>query len=251
MNTVSPVMLITGASRGIGAATARLAAQQGYALAINYRQNHQAAAQLHSELQQLGARVELFCADISTEAEILRLFNEIDERLGPLKVLVNNAAILAQQTDISGIDSLRLQAIFATNVFAPFICAREAVARMSTQHGGSGGAIINVSSIAARLGSAHEYIDYAASKAAIDTFTLGLAREVAEQGIRVNAVRAGLVHTEIHASGGEPERISRLQNSIPMQRGAHAAEIAEAILWLASPQASYCTASILDVAGGK
>lgn len=251
MNTVSPVMLITGASRGIGAATARLAAQQGYTLAINYRQNHQAAQQLQGELQQHGTRVELFCADISTEAEILRLFNEIDERLGPLKVLVNNAAILAQQTDISGIDSLRLQAIFATNVFAPFICAREAVARMSTQRGGSGGAIINVSSIAARLGSAHEYIDYAASKAAIDTFTLGLAREVAEQGIRVNAVRAGLVHTEIHASGGEPERVSRLQSSIPMQRGAHAAEIAEAILWLASPQASYCTASILDVAGGK
>lgn len=251
MSSVSPVMLITGASRGIGAATARLAAQQGYALAINYLHNHQAAQQLQAELLQQGARVELFCADLREEAAILRLFADCDEKLGRLSVLVNNAAILKPQTDISGIDTARMQAIFSTNVFAPFICAREAVLRMSTQRGGNGGAIVNVSSIAARLGSAHEYIDYAASKAALDTMTLGLAREVAEQGIRVNAVRAGLVHTEIHASGGEPGRVARLQSSIPMQRGAHAAEIAEAILWLASPQASYCTASILDVAGGK
>ncbi len=251
MAQTQPVILITGGSRGIGAATARLAVKAGYAVALNYRQQHQAAAALAAELHAAGGTVRLFCADLSQESAIVEMFAACDAQLGAPTVLVNNAAILASQTDLTGIDSARLQAIFATNVFAPFLCAREAVLRMSTRQGGQGGVIINVSSIAARLGSAHEYIDYAASKAALDTMTLGLAREVADQGIRVNAVRAGLVHTEIHASGGEPDRVQRLQSTIPMQRGAQPEEIAAAILWLASAESSYCTGSILDVAGGK
>lgn len=245
------LMLITGGSRGIGAATARLAAKAGYELAINYQSHDQAALALQAELREAGTRVHLFRADLRDEAAIVAMFAACDAEFGTLSVLVNNAAILAPQSDLIGIDTTRLQSIFSTNVFAPFICAREAVRRMSSRFGGRGGAIVNVSSIAARLGSANEYIDYAASKAALDTMTLGLAREVADQGIRVNAVRAGLVHTEIHASGGEPNRVQRLQHTIPLQRGAEPQEIAEAILWLASPAASYCTGSILDVAGGK
>ncbi|WP_407291168.1 SDR family oxidoreductase [Stutzerimonas zhaodongensis] len=248
---MSRVMLITGASRGIGAATARLAAAEGYALCLNFRQRQDAAEELLEELRGNGARAIAVEADVADESQIGRLFETLDTEFGRIDVLVNNAGMLEGQTRLESMDKARLERVFAVNVFGSFLCAREAVKRMSTRHGGSGGAIINVSSIAAKLGSPNEYIDYAAAKGAIDSMTLGLAKEVAAEGIRVNAVRPGVIHTEIHASGGEPDRIERVKSSVPMGRGGDANEVAEAILWLASNKASYTCGALLDVSGGR
>lgn len=244
------ILLVTGGGRGIGAATAILAARRGYAVAVNYRRNAEAAAAVVAEIERNGGRAVAIQADIAEEPEVLRLFAELDRQLGAITALVNNAGIVERQTRIEGIDQNRLQRMFATNVFGSFLCAREAVKRMSTRHGGRGGAIVNLSSVAARTGSAGEYVDYAATKGAIDTFTLGLGREVAAEGIRVNAVRSGMTYTEIHADGGEPNRVDRLAHRLPIQRGAQPEEIAKSILWLLSEEASYLTASLVDVAGG-
>ncbi|MGA4634232.1 SDR family oxidoreductase [Pseudomonas solani] len=245
------VMLITGASRGIGAATARLAAARGYALCINYRQQREAAAQLVDEITRQGGRAIAVAADVADERQVAQLFAAIDSEFGRLDVLVNNAGMLERQARLDEIDGDRLLRVFGANVFGSFHCAREAIRRMSTRHGGRGGAIINLSSIAARLGAPNEYIDYAAAKGAIDAMTVGLAKEVAAEGIRVNAVRPGVIRTEIHASGGEPGRVERVAASIPLGRGGEAEEIANAILWLASDEASYTTGALLDVAGGR
>lgn len=248
---MAKVMLITGASRGIGAATARLAAAEGYALCLNFRQRHDAARELLDELQASGARAISVEADVADEAQVAKLFAAIDAEFGRLDVLVNNAGILEQQMRLDGMDRARLERVFAVNVFGSFQCAREAVRRMSTRHGGQGGAIVNVSSIAAKFGAPNEYIDYAAAKGAIDSMTLGLAKEVAAEGIRVNAVRPGVIRTDIHASGGEPGRVDRVSSSVPMGRGGEAEEVAEAILWLASDRASYTTGALLDISGGR
>ncbi len=245
------VLLITGGSRGIGAATARLAAARGYFVCVNYRTHQEAAHTLVNEIEASGGRALAVAADISVEAEVTKLFTVIDENMGPIAALVNNAGILERQTRLEDIDAARLQRIFATNVVGSFLCAREAVRRMAKRHGGQGGAIVNVSSAAARLGSAGEYIDYAASKGAIDTFTIGLSQEVAADGIRVNAVRPGFIHTDMHADGGEPERVDRIKDSLPMKRGGSPSEVANAILWLLSDEASYTTGTFIDVAGGK
>lgn len=248
---MSKVILITGASRGIGAATARLAAQRGYTVAINYRRQADAADALASEINRAGGRALAMQADVTNEAEVSQLFIAIDERFGRLDVLVNNAGILEQQMRLEAMSLERWQRVFATNVFGSFLCSREAVMRMSTRQGGRGGAIVNVSSIAARLGAPEEYIDYAAAKGAVDSMTVGLAKELAADGIRVNAVRPGVIDTEIHASGGEPGRVARVASSIPLARGGLADEVAEAILWLAGDKASYTTGSLLDVSGGR
>lgn len=247
---MSQILLVTGGGRGIGAATAILAAKRGYAVGVNFRRNAAAAAAVVAEIEAAGGRAVALQADVSRESEVLRLFAELDERLGRISALVNNAGVVERQSRLDGIDEARLQRVFATNVFGPMLCAREAVKRMSTRLGGSGGAIVNVSSVAARTGSPGEYVDYAASKGAIDTFTLGLGREVAAEGIRVNALRSGMVYTEIHADGGEPDRVDRLKSRIPMQRGGQPEEIARSILWLLSEEASYLTAALVDVAGG-
>lgn len=248
---MTKVMLITGASRGIGAATARLAAAEGYALCLNYHQRQDAAQQLVKELQNAGTRAIAVAADVSDDAQVAKLFASIDAEFGRLDVLVNNAGMLERQMRLDEMDAARLMRVFAVNVTGSFLCAREAVKRMSTRYGGNGGAIINVSSIAAKLGAPNEYIDYAAAKGAIDSMTLGLAKEVAAEGIRVNAVRPGVIRTEIHASGGEPGRVERVKASVPMGRGGEAEEVAEAILWLASEKASYTSGALLDVSGGR
>ena len=245
------VMLITGASRGIGAATAQLAARRGYAVCLNYRQRADAAEQLAQRIRQSGGRAITVAADVADEEQVAALFAAIDREFGRLDVLVNNAGMLERQMRLEEMDAARLQRVFATNVLGSFLCAREAIKRMSTAHGGRGGAIVNLSSVAARLGAPHEYIDYAAAKAAIDAMTIGLAKEVAAEGIRVNAVRPGVVYTDIHASGGEPDRVERVRASVPMARGGQPEEIAEAVLWLASGQASYTSGALLDVAGGR
>lgn len=245
------VVLITGGSRGIGAATARLAAARGYAVCVNYRSNADAANAVAAAITDAGGRAIAVQADVAIESEVVRLFETCDQRLGPLTALVNNAAILETQTRVESIDAARLQRIFATNVTGAFICAREAVRRMSTKHGGRGGSIVNLSSRAAVLGSPGEYVDYAASKAAVDTLTIGLAQEVAAEGIRVNAIRAGIIYTEIHASGGEPGRVDRMKANVPMKRGGTAEEVARAALWLLSDEASYTTGSFVDVSGGR
>ncbi len=244
------VVLITGASRGIGAATARLAAQRGYAVCVNYRRNRAAAEAVVADLQGAGARAVAVGADVSVEDDVVRLFETCDRTLGPAAAVVNNAGILETQMRVEAMDAARLHRVLASNVIGPFLCAREAVRRMSTSHGGRGGAIVNVSSGAARLGSPGEYVDYAASKGAVDTMTIGLAREVAREGIRVNAVRAGFIYTEIHASGGEPGRVDRVKALAPMQRGGTPDEVARAILWLLSDEASFTTGAFLDVTGG-
>ena len=245
------ILLVTGAGRGIGAATAMLAARRGYAVCVNYLRNEAAAMQVVEEIEREGGRAIAIAADISVEADVLRLYESIDRQLGPITALVNNAGILERQGRVQSIDAARLQRVFATNVIGSFLCAREAVLRMSTAHGGSGGAIVNVSSVAARTGSPNEYIDYAASKGAIDSFTRGLAAEVAAEGIRVNAVRPGFIHTGMHASGGEPDRIERVKGLVPLGRGGQADEVAQAILWLLSAEASYTTGAFIDVAGGR
>ncbi|RRW16294.1 SDR family oxidoreductase [Stutzerimonas stutzeri] len=248
---MSRVMLITGASRGIGAATARLAAQQGYALCLNYHQRADAANAVLEQVRGLGVTAIAVQADVADESQVLHMFEAIDREFGRLDVLVNNAGILEQQMRLEQMDAARWTRVLGANVIGSFLCAREAIKRMSTRHGGRGGAIVNLSSVAARLGAPGEYIDYAAAKGAIDSMTLGLAKEVASEGIRVNAVRPGVIHTDIHAAGGEPDRVERVKASVPMGRGGQAEEIAEAILWLASEQASYTSGALLDVAGGR
>jgi len=245
------VVIITGGGRGIGAATARLAAKKGYAVCVNYLRDRTAAESVVHEIRTAEGRAIAVAGDVSTEKDVLNLFQESDRSLGPLTALVNNAGIVERQSRVEAMDAPRLQRIFATNVIGSFLCAREAIKRMSTKHGGKGGAIVNLSSGAARLGSPGEYVDYAASKGAIDTMTIGLAKELAAEGIRVNCVRPGFVHTDIHAAGGEPNRIERLRDGIPMKRGGKPEEVARAVLWLLSDEASYSTGAILDVTGGR
>lgn len=246
-----PVILITGASRGIGAATALLAGEQGYAVCVNYVRNRDAADAVVNAIVAKGGKAIAVAADVAIEGDVIRLFETVDAKLGALTALVNNAGILEQQMRLENMDAARLQRIFMTNVIGSFICAREAVKRMSTALGGKGGGIVNVSSVASRVGGAGEYVDYASSKGAIDTMTIGLAKEVADQGIRVNAVRPGVIYTEIHASGGEAGRVDRVKDAIPMRRGGRAEEVAQAIMWLLSDQASYSTGSFVDVSGGR
>jgi NAD(P)-dependent dehydrogenase (short-subunit alcohol dehydrogenase family) len=248
---MSKVMIVTGGSRGIGAATAVLAAQRGYAVCVNYVSNRAAAEGVVATIEKAGGKAIAVGADVASESDVVRLFETVDRTLGRVDALVNNAAILDVQIRLEDVDAARLNRILATNVTGAFLCAREAVRRMSTKHGGAGGAIVNVSSAAARLGSAGEYIDYAASKGAIDTMTLGLSKEVATEGIRVNAVRPGFIYTEMHASGGEPNRVDRVKEFVPMKRGGQAIEVAYAILWLLSDEASYATGTFIDLAGGR
>ncbi|MBY4676634.1 SDR family oxidoreductase [Marinobacterium arenosum] len=248
---MQPMMLITGGSRGIGAATARLAAARGYRVCISYRRRRDQAQAVVAELRSAGAEAWAVQADVGCEAEVQNLFAELDRLPGELRVLVNNAGILESQARLEQIDAARLERVLRTNVIGSFLCAREAVLRMSTRHGGRGGAIVNLSSGAARLGAPNEYVDYAASKGAIDSMTIGLAKEVADEGIRVNGVRPGLIYTEIHADGGEPGRVDRLKGAVPMQRGGRPEEVAEAVLWLASDAAAYTTGSFIEVTGGR
>lgn len=245
------VMLITGASRGIGAATARLAADRGYAVCVNYRSDGAAADGVVQEIRSRGGRAIAVQADVASEPDVVRLFEACDQQLGRLSALVNNAGILERQARVDSIERARLERVFATNVFGAFACAREAVRRMSTAEGGGGGAIVNVSSVAARTGSPGEYVDYAASKGALDTLTIGLAHEVAQQGIRVNGVRPGFIYTDMHASGGEPGRVDRVKRFVPLRRGGTAEEVAQAILWLLSSEAAFTTGSFIEVAGGR
>ncbi len=244
------VIVVTGGGRGIGAAVARMAAGHGYSVCVNYRSNRDAAEGVARSIESAGGQALAVAADVSVEADVRRLFEECDRALGVVSALVNNAAVLEMQMRVDAMNAARIRRVFDTNVVGPFMCAREAVRRMSTRHGGRGGAIVNVSSGAARLGSPREYVDYAASKGALETFTVGLAREVAEEGIRVNAVRPGVIHTEIHASGGEPDRVERVKPDVPMRRGGQPEEVARAVCWLLSEEASYTTGAILDVTGG-
>lgn len=248
---MSDVMIVTGGSRGIGAATARLAAARGYAVCVNYLQNETAANAVVNEIESDGGRAIAVAADVSAEADVVRLFETVDKQLGVVTGLVNNAGILETQMRVDEMDASRLTRILSVNVTGCFLCAREAVRRMSSRHGGSGGAIVNVSSAASRLGSAGEYVDYAASKGAVDTLTIGLSKEVAAEGIRVNAVRPAFIYTDIHASGGESGRVDRIKDAIPMKRGGDPEEVADAIMWLLSDEASYVTGTFIDLAGGR
>ena len=245
-------MVITGGSRGIGAATARLAAQGGYDVCVNYLVNAEAAERVCAEVRAAGRKALAVQADVANEDDLVRLFEATDRELGRVTVLVNNAAVVGKgRRRVEASSAAAVNALLATNVTGPFVCAREAIRRMSTRHGGLGGAIVNVSSAASRLGAPDLWVDYAASKGAIDTFTIGLAQEVAEEGIRVNAVRPGLIDTEIHQLTGIPDRVARSAKLIPMKRAGTAEEVAKAILWVASPAASYVTGAIIDVAGGR
>ena len=243
--------MVTGASRGIGAATAVLAAEHGYAVAVNYTANSLAADEVVRLIRASGGMAITVQADVSVEADVLAMFKKVDAKLGRLTALVNNAGVVDQVSRVDAISLERLQRMFAVNVFGSFLCAREAVKRMSKLYGGAGGAIVNVSSAAARIGSPGQYVDYASAKGAIDTFTQGLAKEVATEGIRVNAVRPGIIDTDIHASGGLPNRASEVAPQVPMQRAGSSAEVAEAILWLLGEKSSYATGAIIDVAGGR
>ncbi|MCA9448480.1 MAG: SDR family oxidoreductase [Candidatus Omnitrophica bacterium] len=244
-------IIVTGGSRGIGAATARLAAARGYSVCVNYLKNAESARSVVEDIESRGGRAMAVAANVAEEEEVERLFAEAESRMGPLYGLVNNAGILEKQARLEDIDSARLNRLFAANVVGSFLCAREAVRRMSIERGGQGGSIVNVSSAASRLGSPGEYVDYAASKGAIDTLTIGLSKEVAGEGIRVNAVRPAFIYTDIHADGGEPGRVDRVKDSLPMKRGGHPEEVANAILWLLSEEASYVTGTFIDLAGGK
>ncbi len=248
---MSPVVLITGASRGIGAATALLAAKAGYAVAVNYSANSLAADEVVRKIRAAGGTAMSVQADVADEAQILAMFEKVDAKLGRLSALVNNAGVVDATSRVDAMSMARMRRMFDINVLGSLVCAREAVRRMSTRHGGEGGVIVNLSSVAARLGAPGQYVDYAAAKGAIDTFTVGLAREVAAEGIRVNAVRPGIIETDIHASGGLPNRARDLAPSVPMQRAGSAEEVAQSIMWLLSPASSYVTGSILDVTGGR
>ncbi len=248
---MSKVLLITGASRGIGAETARLATAHGYSLCLNYLHNERAANELLEALSAGGHQAIMFQADVGIESEVDAMFRAIDRDLGRLDGLVNNAGILEPQSDLVDMSPERWQRILETNVIGSFLCAREAIKRMSTRHGGKGGSIVNLSSRAADLGAPHEYVDYAAAKGAIDAMTIGLAKEVGDQGIRVNAVKPGLIYTDIHADGGEAGRVDRLKSGVPMQRGGLPIEVAEAILWLLSDASAYTSGSFIDVSGGR
>ena len=247
----APVLLVTGGSRGIGAATALLAAQAGYAVAVNYQSNSLAADEVVRSIRDSGGQAMALQADVSREDEVMAMFARIDAKWGPLAALVNNAGVVDVSSRVDAMGVARLSRMLSTHVLGSFVCAREAVLRMSTRHGGTGGGIVNLSSAASKMGSPGQYVDYAACKGAIDTFTIGLAKEVAAEGIRVNAVRPGIIETDIHASGGEPDRAQRLAPQVPMQRPGSAQEVANAIVWLLSPQASYCTGALLDVGGGR
>ena len=240
------VMLITGGGRGIGAATARLAASRGYKVCVNYRQDGDSAEKLAAETKGIAVQ-----GDVAKEADVLRMFAAVDAKLGRLTALVNNAGIVDLRSRVEDLTAARIERMLAVNVTGSFLCAREAIKRMSTRHGGKGGAIVNISSIAAKLGGPGDYVDYAASKGAIDTFTVGLAKEVGGEGIRVNCVRPGVIRTEIHASSGDPGRVDRIAGMTPLQRAGEADEIAAAIVWLASAEASYITGAILDISGGR
>lgn len=249
--TLLKTLLITGASRGIGAATARRAAQHGWDVLVNFQHDGSAAQAVAADVRAAGRRALVWRADVADEAQVAALFAALPGDWGALRGLVNNAGVVDVPARVDEMTAARLQRMFSINVVGSFLCARQAVLRMSTRHGGAGGAIVNVSSAAARLGSPGQYVDYAAAKAAIDTFTLGLAREVAAEGVRVNAVRPGIIRTDIHASGGQPERAAQLAPSVPMQRAGTAGEVAQAIVWLLSDEASYSTGAVLDVAGGR
>jgi NAD(P)-dependent dehydrogenase (short-subunit alcohol dehydrogenase family) len=251
IKTSKKTMLITGGSRGIGAAVAIIAAQRGYAVAVNYASNKAAATQVVEQITNSGGDAFAIQGDVAKENDILNIFNAIDSRWGRLDALINNAGIVAVKARVDEMSLERLQTMFATNVVGSFICAREAIKRMSKKYGGDGGVIVNLSSAAARLGSPAEYVDYASSKGAIDTMTIGLSKELAGEGIRVNAVRPGLIDTDIHASGGQPDRVERFVSMIPMQRGGTAQEVANTVIWLASDEASYVTGALIDVSGGR
>lgn len=248
---MNPVVLITGASRGIGAATALLAAQKGYAVAVNYTRNSLAADEVVRQIRSAGGTGITVQADVADESQVMAMFEKVDAKLGGLSALVNNAGVVDVACRVDAMDLTRLKRMFDTNVLGTFVCAREAVRRMSTLYGGTGGCIVNVSSVAARLGGAGQYVDYAATKGAIDSLTVGLAKEVALEGIRVNAVRPGIIDTDIHASGGQPDRARLMAPQVPVQRPGTAMEVAQAIVWLLSDEASYTTGSVLDVAGGR
>ena len=248
---MNKVLLVTGGSRGIGAATALLAAQNGWSVAVNYTANSLAADEVVRQIRAAGGQAMSVQADVADEGQVLRMFEHIDAKFGRLTGLVNNAGVVDVTARVQDMSVARWKRMFDINVIGSLICAREAVRRMSTQHGGEGGSIVNVSSAAARLGAPGQYVDYAAAKGAIDAFTIGLAKEVAAEGIRVNAVRPGLIETEIHASGGLPNRVKELQHLVPAQRGGTAEEVAQGIVWLLSDSASYTTMSFLDISGGR
>ncbi|MDG2197396.1 MAG: SDR family oxidoreductase [SAR324 cluster bacterium] len=248
---MNKVMLVTGGSRGIGAAAVRLGAKHGYAVAINYEKQADVAQNLMDEINDGGGKAIIIQANVSVESEIIEMFNQVDQQLGTLTAFVNNAGIIQPPKPLVEMTRERLQELFDVNILGAVLCAREAVKRMSTRLGGSGGAIVNLSSAAAKMGGPNSFLDYAASKGAIDTFTNGLGQEVANEGIRVNGIRPGLIYTDIHASLGDPDRVKRLENVVPMKRGGLPGEVAEAIMWLLSPEASYVTASTLDVGGGR
>jgi NAD(P)-dependent dehydrogenase (short-subunit alcohol dehydrogenase family) len=248
---MAKVLIVTGGGRGIGAQTARLAAQRGYAVAVNYRGNRETADAVVRSINDTGAKAIAVQTDVADEGAVVRMFETVDRSLGRVTALVNNAGIVDRGTRVADMTAARIARMFAINVTGSFLCAREAVKRMSTRHGGAGGVIVNVSSIAARLGGAGEYVDYAASKGAIDTFTVGLAKEVGAEGIRVNAVRPGIIRTDIHIDSGDPERVERIGRLAPLQRPGEAQEVAQAILWLLSDEASYMTGALVDVTGGR
>jgi NAD(P)-dependent dehydrogenase (short-subunit alcohol dehydrogenase family) len=248
---MSKVILITGGSRGIGAATSLLAAAHNYSVVLTYRTNISAADEVVNKINNSGGKAISIQGDVAREEDILRIFSEIDKHFGRLDALVNNAGIVIGQSAVANMSAERITQMFETNVIGPFLCSREAVKRMSLKRGGNGGGIVNVSSTAIKHGAPFEYVDYAASKAALEGLTIGLAKEVAAEGIRVNAVRPGIIDTEIHASGGEPDRVNRIKDSLPMKRAGTADEVAKAITWLLSDEASYCSGSIIDVSGGR